>query len=79
MLSYFIYNKNFDIINNLLLSFPYVKNVIMVGANNLSKFQCHPSFIGLFSNLLNLNNTESEFLLKLSFLIFFFNLIMVQC
>jgi hypothetical protein len=32
-----IYNAHFDIINNLLLSFSYVKNVLLVGDYNLPK------------------------------------------
>lgn len=69
-----IYNKHFDIINNLLLSFPYVKNVMMIGDLNFPKLQWRPSIIGLFPDLLNLNNIESEFLSKLSFLnLFQFN------
>jgi hypothetical protein len=63
-----IYNAHFDIINSLLLSFPYVKNVLLVGDYNLPKLQWHATSIGFFPNMLNLNNLESEFLSKLSFL-----------
>lgn len=69
-----IYINHFDIINNLLLSFPYGKNIIMVGDYNLPKFLWHPSTFGFFPGLMNLNNIELEFISKLSFLnLFKFN------
>jgi hypothetical protein len=68
------YNIHFNIISNLLSSLPYIKNIIMVGDYNLSKFLWLPSSIGLFPSLSNLTLTESELLTKLSFLnIFQFN------
>jgi hypothetical protein len=36
-----IYNAHFDIINNLLLSFPCAKNILLVGDYNLPKLQWH--------------------------------------
>jgi len=69
-----IYINNFDIINNLLLSFPYVKNIIMVVDYYLPKFLWRPSTFSFFPDLMNLNNIESEFISKLSFLnLFKFN------
>lgn len=63
-----VFNIHFDIINTLLLKFPYVKNIIMVGDYNLPKIHWLPSLNGFFPNLLNLNKTNLEFLSKLSFL-----------
>jgi Reverse transcriptase (RNA-dependent DNA polymerase) len=69
-----IYNKHFEIINNLLLSYPFINNIILVGDYNFPKFQWLPSSIGFSPNLFNLSKTELNFLLKISYLnIFQFN------
>lgn len=69
-----VFNIHFDIINTLLLKFPYVKNIIMVGDYNLPKLHWLPSLNGFFPNLVNLSKTNLEFLSKLSFLnLFQFN------
>jgi len=61
-----VFNIHFDIINTLLLKFPYVKNIIMVGDYNLPKIHWLPSLNGFFPNLLNLNKIKIIFFKSLS-------------
>jgi hypothetical protein len=52
-----IYNIHFDIINNLLTSFPYVKNILMVGDYNFPKLHWLPSVNDFFPHKIILSST----------------------
>lgn len=69
-----IYNIHFDIINNSLISFPYVKNIIMVSDYNFPKLNWLTGLNSFFPDQINLSTTKSEFVSKLYFLnLFQFN------
>lgn len=63
-----VYVKHVDIINVLLVSFPYVRNVIICGDYNLSNIKWQYASTGCLPNYFNISHFSSDFLSKISFL-----------
>lgn len=63
-----LYNKHFDIINSLLISYPYVKNVILVGDYNMLVVKQQFTSSNCSPNYLNLSQLLFDVLSKISFL-----------
>jgi hypothetical protein len=61
-------NKHFDIINDLLISYPYVKNIILVGNYNTPNLKWQFTSPSCSPTYLNLNQLSVDFLSKISFL-----------
>jgi hypothetical protein len=57
-----LYNKHFDIISDLLISYPYVKYVILVGDYNTPNLKWQFISPSCSPNYLNLNQLSVDFL-----------------